>query len=60
MKNPVPQSKLFITPQDEQALFDMLNQYTGESKALAFQVAMMTFNLAHKLVKEELNKTVDA
>ena len=56
MKNPVPQSKLFVTPKDEQALFDMLEQYTGESKALAFQVAMMTFNLCNQLVAEELQK----
>lgn len=59
MKNPIPTSKLFITPKTEQALYAMLDQYTGEQKALAFQIAMMTMNTCHELVKQELAKTVD-
>lgn len=60
MKNPIPTSRLFVTPQSEDELFTRLEQYTGAEKALAFQVAMMTFNLAHKLVEQEIQQTVDA
>lgn len=56
MKNPVPQSKLFATPQSEEELFERLNQYTGEARAVAFLVAMQTMNLCHKLVAQELAK----
>lgn len=56
MKNPIPTSKLFVTPQSEQELFERLEQYTGAEKALAFQVAMMTFNLCNQMVAEALQK----
>ena len=54
MKNPVPQSKLFVTPKDEQDLFDRIEALPKKDKALAFQIAMMTFNLAHKMVDLEI------
>lgn len=56
MKNPVPQSKMFATPMSEEDLFERLNQYTGESRALAFLVAMQTMNLCHSLVEDEMAK----
>jgi hypothetical protein len=59
VKNPVPTSKLFVTPRDEQALYDRIEALSGSEKALAYQIAMMTFNLAHKLVEDKiLNKEV--
>lgn len=59
VKNPVPTSKLFVTPKDEQDLFDRIEALTGKEKALAYQIAMMTFNLSHKLVEDNiLNKEV--
>jgi hypothetical protein len=59
VKNPVPTSKLFVTPKDEQDLFDRIEALTGSEKALAYQIAMMTFNLSHKLVEDNiLNKEV--
>lgn len=58
-KNPVPQSKLFYTPASEEELFERLNQYTGESRALAFLVAMQTMNLCHKLAQEEIDRLND-
>jgi hypothetical protein len=54
VKNPIPKSKLFVTPQDEQDLFNRIEQLVGPDKALAYQIAMMTFNLCNKLVQEEI------
>ena len=54
VNNPIPTSKLFVTPKDEQDLFDRIEQLTGSEKALAFQIAMMTFNLSHKLVEDNI------
>lgn len=54
MKNPIPTSKLFVTPASEQDLYTRIEQLTGAERALAFQIAMMTFNLASKLVEDEL------
>ena len=54
MKNPIPTSKLFATPTSEQDLFDRIEQLSGAEKALAFQIAMFTFNLCNKLVEDEL------
>ena len=61
VNNPIPTSKLFVTPKDEQDLFNRLEQFTGAERALAFQIAMMTFNLCNQLVEERiLNKEIFA
>ena len=52
--NPIPKSKLFATPATEQDLFNRIEQLTGQEKALAFQIAMMTFNLCNHLVEERI------
>ena len=54
VNNPIPTSKLFVTPKDEQDLFRRIEQFSGAEKALAFQVAMMTFNLCNQLVEDEI------
>ena len=54
VKNPIPKSKLFATPATEQDLFNRIEQLTGQEKALAFQIAMMTFNLCNHLVDTEI------
>ena len=54
VNNPIPTSKLFVTPKDEQDLFRRLEQLTGAEKALAFQIAMMTFNLCNQLVEDRI------
>ncbi len=59
MKNPIPHSGMFVTPTSEQDLYDRIEQLTGSERALAFQIAMYTFNLCHKMVAEELRKDVD-
>ena len=52
--NPIPKSKLFATPATEQDLFNRIEQLTGAEKALAFQIAMMTFNLCNQLVEDKI------
>lgn len=52
--NPIPKSKLFATPATEQDLYNRIEQLTGAEKALAFQIAMMTFNLCNHLVQEKI------
>jgi len=59
MKNPIPTSKLFVTPENEQDLFNRIEQFTGAEKALAFQIAMMTFNLCNRLVEDQLVDTME-
>ena len=54
VQNPIPKSKLFATPATEQDLFNRIEQLTGAEKALAFQIAMMTFNLCNHLVEEKI------
>ena len=54
VNNPIPTSKLFVTPKDEQDLFRRIEQLTGAEKALAFQIAMMTFNLCNQLVEDRI------
>ena len=54
VNNPIPKSKLFVTPQDEQDLFNRIEQLSGAEKALAFQIAMMTFNLCNRLVQDKI------
>lgn len=55
MKNPIPSSKMFVTPVSEQDLYDRIEQLTGSERALAYQIAMFTFNLCHTLVNKELD-----
>lgn len=53
MKNPIPTSRFFVTPKDESDLFARIEQMSTQERALAFQIAMMTFNLCNKLVEQE-------
>jgi|TARA_B110000503_G_C6874012_1_gene299856 hypothetical protein len=52
MKNPIPSSKMFVTPVSEQDLYDRIEQLTGSERALAYQIAMMTMNLCNKMVAD--------
>ena len=52
VNNPIPKSRLFVTPEDENDLYERIEQLTGAEKALAYQIAMMTFNLCNKLVED--------
>lgn len=52
MKNPILKSSLFWTPDSEQDLDNYIQQMSGPERALAYQMTMIAFNLAHKLVNE--------
>jgi hypothetical protein len=54
VNNPIPTSKLFVTPKDEQDLFRRIESLSGAEKALAYQIAMMTLNLCNRLVETEI------
>ena len=56
MKNPVPTSKLFYTPETEQELLERIQQFPKAERAVAFQIAMMAFNLSHKLVAKAIEQ----
>jgi hypothetical protein len=54
VNNPIPKSRLFVTPEDENELYERIEQLTGAEKALAYHIAMMTFNLCNKLVDDKI------
>lgn len=54
MKNPIPRNGLFATPESPDAFVEYIESMTGPEKALAYTVAQMAFNLAHKIVEDEL------
>ena len=54
VKNPIPKSNLWVTPNNIPELYDLLGQYTGEQAALAMHVAMLTMNTCHKVVQDDI------
>lgn len=54
VKNPIPTSKLFYTPKTEQELLERIQSFPQAERAIAFQIAMMTFNLCNQLVETEI------
>lgn len=54
VNNPIPNSNMWVTPASTAELFAMLEQYTGEQKALAMHVAMLTLNTCHRVVEDEI------
>lgn len=54
VNNPIPKSSMWVTPDNLTDLFNQLDQYTGEQKALAMHVAMLTLNTCSKIVDEEI------
>jgi hypothetical protein len=54
VNNPIPTSKLFYTPATEQELMERIQSFPPAERAVAFQIAMMTFNLCNRLVETEI------
>ena len=54
MKNPIPRSGLFVTPDSFEELMAMTENCTGDDneRRLVYLGAMMALNLSHKLVEE--------
>jgi len=55
MKNPLFNSSLFATPDSFEDLQDMIEQYSGSEKSLAYLISMLTMNLCHKLVLDQID-----
>lgn len=47
-------STAFVTPEDMDDLVERLNSFSGSEKSVAWLSAMMAWNLACKMVNEEL------
>ena len=45
---------MFATPVDQQSLDAYIQRLPKQDRAMAYIVSMMTFNLAHKLVNDEM------
>ena len=61
VKNPIPKSGLWVTPDSMDELYDMVEQYTGSERALAMHIMMLTLNACNKSVEDNiLNKEVFA
>ena len=56
MKNPLERSGLITTPEDMKGLKDWIELLSGPQKAVAYVAAGMAWNLAHKMVSEEIKK----
>lgn len=56
VSNPIPSSKLWITPKDEQDLYSRIEAMsaTPEARAMAWNAVMFTFNYCNKLVEDEI------
>ena len=59
MNNPIPHTGLWHTPATLEELYDMVDEYTGEQKALAMHIMMLTLNAAHRQVELEHEDIVD-
>lgn len=61
IENPIPRNGMFATPESSDAFVAYIEGLSGSDKALAYTIAQMAFNLAHKIVEDEiLNKEVFA
>ena len=56
MINPILTSSLFVTPQSEADLNDMISGLTPKEKALVYTYVTFTFNLCHKLVNDAIDQ----
>jgi hypothetical protein len=52
--NPIPRSGLWTTPENFDELLAMVEQYTGEQKALAMHIMMLTLNACNKSVEDNI------
>jgi hypothetical protein len=52
--NPIIRSSLFFTPVSYEALDKIIKSLPKEDQALAYRISMLTNNLCHKLVNDEI------
>jgi len=56
MKNPIPSSGMFVTPESMQDLYARVEQLTGSERQVATMFMMFTMNLCSQMVDKELAK----
>jgi len=54
VSNPIIRSSLFSTPVSYEALNKMILSLPAGERALAFKISVLTSNLCHKLVEDEI------
>ena len=54
VKNPIPKTGLFATPESLDQLMEYCQRFTGQERIIAITVATMALNLSHKLVEDEI------
>lgn len=54
VKNPIPKTGLFATPESFEQLMEYCQRFTGNERMIAITVATMALNLAHKVVEDEI------
>jgi len=54
VKNPIPQTGLFATPESLDQLMEYCQRFNGQERIIAITVATMALNLAHELVEKDI------
>lgn len=54
MINPIDPILIVATPDSAQALWSYCEKFTGDEKLVAITCAALAWNLAHKLVQEQI------
>jgi hypothetical protein len=58
MKNPIPKSNIFYTPESLKELFDRIEGFSSKKeKAQAYQIAMMTLNACSLVVDKMIEES---
>ena len=52
--NPIPKTDMWTTPNSLDELFQQLDRFSGQEKALVMHGAMLALNLAHMLHEKSL------
>jgi len=54
VKNPIPKTGLFATPESLDQLMEYCQRFNGQERIIAITVATMAINLAHELVEKDI------
>jgi hypothetical protein len=54
VKNPIPKTGLFATPESLDQLMEYCQRFNGQERIIAITVATMALNLAHELVEKDI------
>jgi len=54
VKNPIPKTGLFATPESFEQLMEYCQRFNGQERIIAITVATMALNLAHEVVEKEI------